>query len=39
MDREVQLDCSIVRVHQHAAGTRRTTASHTWGGRVALRAQ
>ena len=29
LDREVSVDSSIVRAHQHAAGARRRTASHT----------
>jgi len=32
-DREVSVDSSIVRAHQHAAGARRTSTSHT-GGRT-----
>jgi transposase len=38
LDREVAVDSSIVRAHQHAAGARRTTASHTGGERIARRA-
>jgi transposase len=41
LDREVSVDSSIVRAHQHAAGARRTstTASHTGGVRIVRRAQ
>ncbi|WP_369809032.1 hypothetical protein [Nocardia sp. NRRL S-836] len=34
LDREVSVDSSIVRAHQHAAGARRRAAAHTGGGRV-----
>jgi transposase len=36
LDREVSVDSSIVRAHQHAAGARRAT-SHTGGERVLVR--
>ncbi|GAA1315953.1 hypothetical protein GCM10009634_86870 [Saccharothrix xinjiangensis] len=39
LDREVAVDSGIVRAHQHAAGARRATVSHTGGGRVVRRAQ
>jgi hypothetical protein len=32
LDREVSVDSSIVRAHQHAAGARRTTAFTCHGG-------
>jgi transposase len=38
LDREVSVDSSIVRAHQHAAGARRRTAAHTGGERAAWRA-
>jgi transposase len=41
LDREVSVDSSIVRAHQHAAGGRRPrshTGPHTGGGRVLVRA-
>jgi transposase len=38
LDREVSVDSSIVRAHQHAAGARRRTASHTGGERILRRA-
>ncbi|QKV76040.1 IS5 family transposase [Amycolatopsis sp. Hca4] len=38
LDREVSVDSSIVRAHQHAAGARRATASHTGGERILRRA-
>jgi transposase len=37
LDREVAVDSSIVRVHQHAAGARRRVAART-GGTTARRA-
>lgn len=37
LDREVSVDSSIVRAHQHAAGARRPRP-HTGGGRVLVRA-
>jgi transposase len=37
LDREVSVDSSIVRAHQHAAGARRTATSHTGGERVLVR--
>ncbi|MET8852488.1 transposase [Amycolatopsis sp. NPDC004625] len=39
LDREVSVDSSIVRAHQHAAGARRMTASHTGGSTLGRRAQ
>lgn len=39
LDREVSVDSSIVRAHQHPAGGGRTTASPTGGSRRRLRAQ
>jgi hypothetical protein len=36
LDREVSVDPSIVRAHQHAAGARRATASHTGGSTLLL---
>ena len=41
LDREVSVDSSIVRAHQHAAGARRraaATGSHTGGERIRQRA-
>jgi len=38
LDREVSVDSSIVRAHQHAAGACRVPGSHTGGGRVLRRA-
>ncbi len=38
LDREVSVDSSIVRAHQHAAGARRMRAAHTGGERVLRRA-
>jgi transposase len=35
--REVSVDSSIVRAHQHAAGACRATTSHTGGERVLVR--
>jgi transposase len=32
LDREVSIDSSIVRAHQHAAGARSMSAPHTGGG-------
>jgi hypothetical protein len=37
LDREVSVDSSIVRAHQHAAGARRPRP-HTGGERVLVRA-
>jgi transposase len=39
LDREVSVDSSIVRAHQHAAGARKAvgSGSHTGGGRVLQR--
>jgi len=37
LDREVSVDSSIVRAHQHAAGAREVKR-HTGGGRVLVRA-
>ena len=34
LDREVAIDSSIVRAHQHAAGARRNLADHTGGERI-----
>jgi transposase len=34
LDREVSVDSSIVRAHQHAAGARRAHPPHTGGRRV-----
>jgi transposase len=34
LDREVSVDSSIVRAHQHAAGARRQAAGRTGGGSV-----
>ena len=41
LDREVSIDSSIVRAHQHAAGARRVaaTGSHTGGRRARSAAQ
>lgn len=39
LDREVSVDSSIVRAHQHAAGARRTTGSHTGASTLGRRAQ
>lgn len=39
LDREVSVDSSIVRAHQHAAGARRVPASHTGGERIPRRAE
>lgn len=39
LDREVSVDFSIVRLHQHAAGARRAGTPHTGGRRVVRRAQ
>ncbi len=39
LDREVSVDSSIVRAHQHAAGARRAPVSHTGGGRRVERAE
>ena len=39
LDREVSVDSSIVRAHQHAAGARRVPASHTGGERILRRAE
>ncbi|GAA4486454.1 hypothetical protein GCM10023191_012640 [Actinoallomurus oryzae] len=33
LDREVSVDSSIVRAHQHAAGARRQATGHTGGQR------
>lgn len=38
LDREVSVDSSIVRAHQHAAGARRMRPAHTGGERVLRRA-
>lgn len=38
LDREVSVDSSIVRAHQHAAGARRATASYAGGERRLRRA-
>ena len=38
LDREVSVDSSIVRAHQHAAGARRRPRAHTEGERVVRRA-
>jgi transposase len=38
LDREVWVDSSLVRVHQHAAGSR-TRVVHTGGQRIPVRAQ
>jgi transposase len=38
LDREVSIDSSIVRAHQHAAGARRQRTVHTGGGRILHRA-
>ncbi|MEU1953419.1 IS5 family transposase [Nocardia rhamnosiphila] len=38
LDREVSVDSSLVRVHQHAAGAR-TRVVHTGGQRIRVRAQ
>lgn len=38
LDREVAIDSSIVRAHQHAAGARRNLADHTGGERIVWRA-
>ncbi|ALG10014.1 hypothetical protein [Kibdelosporangium phytohabitans] len=38
LDREVSVDFTIVRVHQHAAGARRATKAHTGGERIVRRA-
>ena len=38
LDREVAVDSSITRAHQHAAGARRRPASHTGGERILRRA-
>jgi transposase len=37
LDREVSVDSSIVRAHQHAAGGRRARTRHTGGDRVLRR--
>jgi transposase len=37
LDREVSVDSSIVRAHQHAAGARRQPRSHTGGERIVRR--
>lgn len=37
LDREVSVDSSITRAHQHAAGARRRPTSHTGGERVLRR--
>ncbi|KDN18495.1 transposase [Amycolatopsis rifamycinica] len=39
LDREVSVDSSIVRAHQHAAGARRTSVSHTGGSALVRRAE
>lgn len=39
LDREVSVDSSIVRAHQHAAGARRTTGAHTGGEPASQRTQ
>ncbi|GAA3812163.1 hypothetical protein GCM10022380_32360 [Amycolatopsis tucumanensis] len=39
LDREVSVDSSIARAHQHAAGARRMTASHTGGSALVRRTQ
>jgi transposase len=41
LDREVSVDSSIVRAHQHAAGARKAVPSgvHTGGGQVLARAR
>ena len=39
LDREVAVDSSITRAHQHAAGARRRPDPHTGGGRVVRRAE
>jgi transposase len=38
LDREVSVDSSITRAHQHAAGARRPSTVHTGGERVLRRA-
>jgi transposase len=38
LDREVSVDSSITRAHQHAAGARRRSAVHAGGQRVLRRA-
>jgi hypothetical protein len=38
LDREVSIDSSIVRAHQHAAGARRPVQVHTGGERILVRA-
>lgn len=38
LDREVSVDSSITRAHQHAAGARRRPGRHTGGERVIQRA-
>jgi transposase len=38
LDREVSVDSSIVRAHQHAAGARPARPVHTGGGRILRRA-
>jgi transposase len=38
LDREVSVDSSIVRAHQHAAGARRPIGSHTGGEPILRRA-
>jgi transposase len=38
LDREVSVDSSIVRAHQHAAGARRPRTPHTGGQRLLRRA-
>jgi transposase len=39
LDREVSVDSSIVRAHQHAAGARRAPVPHTGGERILRRAE
>lgn len=39
LDREVSVDSSLVRAHQHAAGARRVTGSYTGGSTLVRRAQ
>lgn len=39
LDREVSVNSSIVRAHQHTAGARRMTASHTGGSALVRRTQ
>jgi hypothetical protein len=39
LDRQVSVDSSIVRAHQHAAGALRTTESHAGRERILRRAE